>query len=257
MRGRRIILVALFVFICRAAGVEGAPQRATVPPQPVPLVDVSGLKAAHDAVARAAARLPGSASLADLLRLALPPPDTAGVRERVADEHRAFLLVVAFYVNGWRLSALVPEARAWTPAPGRRISLGGRQDLAQHFSVSAAITAAAGSPLADAAGLYKELRDARGGSGFSFDDLAADRAGKTFGHLATESPDSARRFRARLAAGISDAAIMPSIAGLASGLPEADFKRRYGGVGARPYNAVVAEIDQRIAALEFYQLHAN
>jgi len=35
-----------------------------------------------------------------------------------------------------------------------------------------------GTPLADAVGLWKELADARrGGSGFSFNDIAADRAG--------------------------------------------------------------------------------
>ena len=54
--------------------------------------------------------------------------------------------------------------------------LAGRQDLAKHFAISAAISAHSGAPLADAIGLYKELEDARGGSGFSFDDLAAEPA---------------------------------------------------------------------------------
>src|SRR5262249_40587622 len=51
----------------------------------------------------------------------------------------------------------------------------GRHDLAQHFWVSAALTALWGAKQAEAAGVLKEWLDsAEGGSGFSFADLAAD-----------------------------------------------------------------------------------
>ncbi len=56
----------------------------------------------------------------------------------------------------------------------------GRRDLAQHFVVSCYLTAAYGRLAANAAGLAKELQDAKSGSGFSFVDLAVDKAGVEF-----------------------------------------------------------------------------
>ena len=76
--------------------------------------------------------------------------------------------------------------------PGRdcrrvELTLNGRHDSAQHFVISAALAAWAGEPVAEAIGLYKELDDARRGSGFSFADLAADRAGTRFGELVAKA----------------------------------------------------------------------
>ena len=42
---------------------------------------------------------------------------------------------------------------------------------------------------------------------------------------------------------------MPPWHDLPEFLPEAEFLRRYGGVGAPPYNRLLAEIDRRITAL--------
>ena len=110
----------------------------------------------------------------------------------IGAEHRAAIIVMAFYVNGKGLGAIIPAARQWpTPLP-LGVTLADRGDLAQHFTISAALAATAGSPLADAVGLYKELDDSRSGSGFSFSDLAADRAGTRFGALAT-GPDMGLR----------------------------------------------------------------
>mgnify|MGYP006915318140 CR=1 FL=1 len=74
-------------------------------------------------------------------------------RERAAQgdaalEHRAMVVVLAFYVNGKGLAALVPSARSW-PVPARRVvTLAGRTDFPQHFTISAALTATAGSRVA-------------------------------------------------------------------------------------------------------------
>ena len=51
----------------------------------------------------------------------------------------------------------------------------------RHLLISAARAAEGGGPLSDAIGVYKEVSDSRGGSGFSFNDLAADRAGTRLG----------------------------------------------------------------------------
>jgi uncharacterized protein YfiM (DUF2279 family) len=67
----------------------------------------------------------------------------------------------------------------------------GRYDSAQHFVISAALAAWAGEPAANAIGVYKEIDDSRRGSGFSFADLAADRAGTRFGEVLAWRPGNA------------------------------------------------------------------
>ena len=198
----------------------------------------------------------GLTTLAPLTSLLGPVMQSAAARSKSSDpltENRGALLALALYVNGNDAAVLLPEAAAW-PRPGsRRFSLRGRVDLARHFLVSAAIVTAAGVPAADALGLYKEMADARGGRGFSFADLAANRAGQAFGHAATGAIATARTIQARAGVLWSDADVMPAIDGLPEHLTEAEFTRRYQGVHAPAYEALVTEIDRRIAALTIYR----
>ena len=223
----------------RPPGLSEADRRLVVSYQPR-IVEVAGSLATQ-------------APLTSLMR---PVMQSAAVRSKTADpliENRGALLALALYVNGNEAPLLLPEAAAW-PRPGpRRFSMRGRVDLARHFIVSAAIVAAAGVPVADALGLYKEMADARDGSGFSFADLAADRAGQAFGKAATSATDTARGIHAKTTAHWSDADIMPVITDLPENLSEAEFARRYQGAQAPAYEALVREIDQRIAALAIYR----
>jgi hypothetical protein len=169
----------------------------------------------------------------------------------LADEHRAALVTLAFFVNGKGLGAIVPAARHWPrPAP-RSVTLGGRGDTAQHFSISAALAATAGSPLADMVGVYKELADAQGGSGFSFNDLAADRAGTRLGELATGT--GLQKLQQRVAQGLTDADLLPKVSDLPENLAAAELQKSFGGVDGPGYQKMAAEIERRIAALRLYR----
>ncbi|PKO80053.1 MAG: hypothetical protein CVU19_14505 [Betaproteobacteria bacterium HGW-Betaproteobacteria-13] len=160
------------------------------------------------------------------------------------------LLVLASYLAGRDLAAVIPEAAAW-PRPSRReLTLHGREDTAQHFIISAALSAWAGEPIADAIGLYKELEDARSGSGFSFADLAADRAGTRFGKLLTDDP---ARIDTVFAAPVRDADLVPILRGLPEYIAEAEFRRRFGNTESAPYRQLVAEVERRISALPLYR----
>jgi hypothetical protein len=124
------------------------------------------------------------------------------------DYRRAALLVLAAYLAERNLAAAVPDAAAW-PRPRRvKLTLRNRYDSAQHFAVSAALAAWADEPIADAVGRQKEFDDARRGSGFSFADLAADRAGTRFGRLVAEGSD---RLHALLQTDIADADLLPPL----------------------------------------------
>ncbi len=189
--------------------------------------------------------------LGPLLQLALERGGAGGAD--AAQESRSALIVLAFYVNGKGLSALVPQARYWPTAKRHVVTLAGRTDLTQHFTISAALAVTAGSPLADVVGLYKELDDARGGSGFSFIDLAADRAGTRMGKLAVSDAGGPSRLRKALAAGLQESDLIPEVRDLPEFMRQDEFVRRFGGVGQPQYQAMVQRIEQRLAALPLYR----
>lgn len=164
--------------------------------------------------------------------------------------YRNVLLVTAFQLSGRNIAQLVPEAGQWPRPRPLTLTLRGREDLAQHFMVSAALAAWAGEPLANAVGVGKEVDDARGGSGFSFADLAADRAGTRLGELVVGNP---QRLAAAVSAGLSDTALLPPITGLPESMMAAEFQRRFGGIGAPAYQRMSDEIDRRIDTLSLFR----
>ena len=181
----------------------------------------------------------------------------AQVRSDSADpevENKAAIIVLAAYANGGGLSQLIPEARNW-PKPRRaKLRLHGRRDLVQHFMTSAALAVAGGGAMSNAIGLRKEFDDARSGSGFSFKDLAADRAGVRFAERAVASVASASALQRRLAAkGRGDTLLMADVSGLEENLSKVAFERRYGGPGDERYEQVVGTIDDRINKLVLYR----
>lgn len=206
--------------------------------------------AALDAAARAHGgfAVPLPRLLEPLLALAA---ERAAAGEDAADEYRAALLVLTLHATQRRLEALVPAAADAPWPPAQVLTLHGRHDFAQHFLISALVAAEAGSPLADAVGLWKEFDDLRpGGSGFSFADLAADRAGTRFGELALAAP---QRLHARLGRGFGDAELMPDARDLPEFLTQAEFARRYGGVGQPAFERLRATIEARLDALALYR----
>lgn len=129
-------------------------------------------------------------------------------------------------------------------------SIHGRHDLGLHFVVSVGLTEALGEKGAEAAGLMKELMDARdGGSGFSFADLAADYAGVAFARRVIEQPE---RLEA-IAKGFQGKDFALPAKGLVEGLRMAEFEKRFGGTGDERFRKEVEEIRKRIAALPGFQ----
>jgi hypothetical protein len=130
-----------------------------------------------------------------------------------------------------------------------------REDLAQHFVGAAALTASMNRRVANALGEVKELSDTKaGGSGFSFVDLAADKAGSRFGELAVSSPESARRIQVQTAQIKDYHDFMPDPRDLPEHMSEADFKRRFESTQSDAYLNLAAQIDKRIAQIPLYQI---
>lgn len=121
----------------------------------------------------------------------------------------------------------------------------GREDLLMHFTVSAALSVALSPQLAESAGVLKELKDAQGGSGFSFVDLSADLAGIEFAALLAEHPDRLSEFAKQ----IKVADFLPPIEGLAEGLDAGRFVTEFGSPSDERYKAVRNDIQDRIQSL--------
>jgi hypothetical protein len=208
--------------------------------------DQARLRAYHERLVEAVANAHARVSLAELMTPLFRIAIERGSAGDVVAEARAALVVLAFYANGIAPAAIVPAATQWAQPARRTVTLAGRDDFAKHFLISAAISATAGSPLADAIGLYKEIEDSRGGSGFSFNDIGADRAGTRLGEIASQSPQRALRLAQALAAGVKERDFMPDVSDLPEFLPEAEFLRRYGGIDGAGYKRMMATIEARV-----------
>ena len=169
-------------------------------------------------------------------------------------ENRALLINLAAYVTGRSMAKLLsnPDLPSVHPKQRIKLTLVQRRDLAQHYSVSAAIAASSGSRLAHLAGLFKELDDSRGGSGFSFADLAADKAGVRLAEVATQSRQRAKQLQADMQRTEREADFMPAINHLPEGLQEATFTRTYGTPDSPAYRRMEQEIERRIGRCRVY-----
>ena len=172
---------------------------------------------------------------------------TAAGADPVAENRTAILLAAA-------------QAFGCTPVAGRRPVrhvlpvLHRRIDLGRHFTVSAALAALLDREVSVSVGMEKEVSDSREFTGFSFSDIAANRAGARFGDLATASERTARRVQEWMEQAESDTDIMPVVRDLPDHLPEQELKRRFGEPGEGAYERVLEEIEARIAGVPLYRV---
>ncbi len=219
----------------------------------IPADHASAMAAYHARLAQLQADgIIGRTSLAE----ALPPLFAyAAERSREGDpatENRALLAVLGAWASGRGMDRLLDPAQRPNTLSRFRLRLQRRADFAQHFLTSAALAANGDTLLSDAIGLYKEVRDSESGSGFSFTDIAADRAGTRFGELAGD-PRKAAGLQQALARGATEADLMPPARDLPEHMTAAEFQRRFGGVDSPAYTRMMDEIEARIARLPLYR----
>ena len=128
-----------------------------------------------------------------------------------------------------------------------RITLRGRRDLARHFWVSAGLVILTDANRSFTVGIGKEMMDATpGGSGFSFVDMMANRAGIEFASSATRNRSSAREIQLRLQGELTSADFLPDHTGLPEGLYREEFQSEFGGLGGEKTRQVNAERTRRL-----------
>jgi len=176
---------------------------------------------------------------------------TAGSGEPQA-ENRALLLTLTMHALGMNISRYI-DVPLEPPVQLLHLSVLGRIDLVQHYLVSAALTVSAGSGLAGAMGVFKELDDSRGGTGFSFADLLADHAGIRLAEMATGTEQQARLLQQRMGSPLLlETDFMPDIEDLPEGIMELEFKHRYRDLDSENYRMIEDEIEQRLSRCKVY-----
>jgi hypothetical protein len=174
------------------------------------------------------------------------------------EENKAAIFAMSMFLGDIRLERFIGKVRdgEFTAGPGKisHVRLQGRHDWVQHFTLSAGLTLAGGRGIADFIGEAKEVDDATyKASGFSFTDLAADRAGVRFAEIATGSAAGARRIQDYLSRPIGEQQFLPKISDLPEGLTAAQFEAQYGERDSEQYLRMVAEIDRRIDTIPLYR----
>lgn len=171
-------------------------------------------------------------------------------------ENRAAILALTLFVNHRSLTPFIGNTgeKAVRNPNWINTTLSGRTDLPRHFMLSAAITALSDSHFSNMVGLFKEIDDAISGSGFSFVDLLADRAGVRFAEFGTVDDRLARWVQQTMAGSVRESDFMPSISGLKEGLTQKRFKQRYRGLDSAAFRAEKEEIERRIDACPLFRV---
>ena len=172
------------------------------------------------------------------------------------EENKAALIALAIFAGDQKMKNFLSRLIGYYPKRNRRgpkLLLAGREDLVLHFIYSVTIQLLTSEGLSDSIGELKEISDmGKGGSGFSFTDLAADRAGTRFAELATEQTVTAYKLQSVLSRMTEENTFFPDISLLTDNLSKRAFEQEYHSTHSQAYQAVVKEIDRRIDSTELY-----
>lgn len=164
--------------------------------------------------------------------------------------NRASFVALSLAVLGERAEALLPggaELRKNCAFPAGAVRLQGRADLAMHWVLSAGLTSVLGPQAAENLGEWKELDDSLpDGSGFSFVDLAADRAGVQTALLALD-PQTAGATKKKLSRATDDYMLPEALLQAPEGLSDTSFVQRFGSLERKHYREAVSRIDRILA----------
>lgn len=193
----------------------------------------------------------------ELLELYVRQAALAAKRVRREHSQQAFLLALGIALDDSETLAALPvsgkllsRVEDFRQRRQRVAAIGNptmykRGDLPKHFFVSAHLVTLLGSQAARGAGLAKEMLDAQGGTGFSFADMAANRAGIVFATAILNKQVSLDT----IARSFTVERFLPKIDDLAEGLAQKDFVETFGGVNDPRFAAEMNRIERRVTAL--------
>jgi hypothetical protein len=182
--------------------------------------------------------------------------DRSAAGDSVSEMH-AMVFALAIYFGGDRLDRLrdmlLPRDLSQILQYTDYVVVRGRHDHVQHFIVSAAFTMSGGVGFTTTIGEAKEFDDLlRGGADFSFQDIAADRAGITFARIA-ETADGAAYLQSLGGRTPSEDLFFPVVHDLPEDMSPRRFNSVYHDTESAAFKAMIAEIDRRIHNCAAYE----
>jgi histidinol phosphatase-like PHP family hydrolase len=167
------------------------------------------------------------------------------------EENTAIIWAVAVVFGDYRFASLIgmqsSKRNIETPL------LRGRDDLTKHFIYSAALQQLGDVNIGFSIGEAKELLDSvSGGSGFSFADLAADKAGLKFAEYITSSNNNAEQVQHLLKNIADESTFFPFIHDLPEGFSGGNFTRVIDSSESESYVKIATEVEDRINKLALY-----
>ena len=169
------------------------------------------------------------------------------------EENTAALWALAIVFGDQSFSRFIGLENQITFSSYTPTTLRGRGDLVLHFLYSAILEQIGDSNIGLSIGEIKELLDSnKGGSGYSFADLAADKAGLMFSSGLMTSTEQAKYAQNLLANSNDESLFFPFTHDLPEGFKDTEFKRIFGDIKSSLYKQQEKIIDNRITALPLY-----
>jgi hypothetical protein len=194
----------------------------------------------------------GKARFGELLKVAFTSAHQEPGKMDAVQNNRAAILALGIALGDERLARFVGlnrKSKVMHQIEQLRngTTLRGRNDWTRHFCLSAALAVLEHPLVSDAGGLMKEQLDAlTNTSGFSFTDVAADRAGVRFAAAATNSEEDAEAMQQLLMKEFVVSNFFPRIDDLPENLTTEEFRSQYGAVGSDAYREKTIEIENRL-----------
>ena len=167
------------------------------------------------------------------------------------EENRALLIVLGAYMLDKDLAVEFGE-------PALKLNrkvvyrLEGRQDLAKHYLISAALAAMAGEKNAKLVSLHKELDDVSRDNRFSFIDMMTNEAGITMARIALNSEHHALLLQQRMMAVNHESEFMPNIENLPDSIKNIKIKSLNDEDFEGQHQQLMQEIRRRISSCRVY-----
>ncbi len=193
-----------------------------------------------------------STNLAEYLKHLFALANIRSTKNDPVQENTAAIWSLAIKFGDYRFASLmgIKSFKEQIQVP----SLRGRDDLAKHFIYSAILQQLADINIGLSIGESKELLDSTsGGTGLSFADIAANKAGIKFAKYVTTNETTALSAQTMLMNITTEDSFFPFIHDLPEGFTGNNFIRVIKDTDSANYKKVETEIDKRISQLALYR----
>lgn len=178
------------------------------------------------------------------------------VSEDPVKENTAALWALAIEYGSPKFARFIGLTPDYSETGKGGLTLRGRGDLKLHFLYSIVLQQLGRESIGLKIGEFKEILDSgKGGSGFSFADLAADKSGLALAELLSRDKEAAIRGQNILAGSNDESLFFPFIQDLPEGFREDEFQAIFTNTESVNFKNFEQKLDDRIAQLPLHNVN--